>query len=288
MIVLSQVFNGLILGTIYILMALGLSLIFGTMGIINFAHGALFTLGAYFAVKIAGISNFWVGIIIGPLLVGVVGIVIQKFFLRPLRGKHELFGLLLTFGMSYIIEDLIKIIWGVGGQPFNMPGWLSGFVNVGSLTYPAYRLFILVVTVVLLCAIYFFLNKTKMGLIIKAGSRDMTMVCLLGIPVQKIFTMVFGIGTALAGIAGALAAPMWGVTPTMGSKIIIPAFVVVTLGGMGSLIGAVVGGLIIGVAVSMSILVEPFFSDLIIYIIMVIVLLTRPRGLFGEIWEAYE
>lgn len=288
MIILSQVINGLILGTVYILMAMGLSLIFGTMGIINFAHGALFTLGAYFTVKLALMTNFWIAIIIGPILVGLVGMVIQRFFLRQLQRKHELFGLLLTFGMAYIIEDLIKIIWGVGGQPFNMPQWLSGAVDLGFLVFPTYRLFLLGVTVILLLAMYLFLNKTKTGLIIRAGSRDLTMVSLLGIPVQKLFTIVFGLGTTLAGVAGALAAPMWGVTPTMGTKIIIPAFVVVTLGGMGSLVGAIVGGLIIGVAVSLSILIQPFFSDLIIYIIMVVVLLIRPRGLFGEIWEAYE
>jgi branched-chain amino acid transport system permease protein len=140
----------------------------------------------------------------------------------------------------------------------------------------------------LLVALYIFLNKTKAGLIIKAGSRDLTMVSLLGIPVQKVFTLVFGLGTMLAGIAGALAAPMWGVQPTMGNKILIPAFVVITLGGMGSLVGAVAGGLIIGVAVSLAILIQPFFSDLIIYVIMATVLLVRPRGLFGEVTEAFE
>ncbi|MDP2791300.1 MAG: branched-chain amino acid ABC transporter permease [Rectinemataceae bacterium] len=288
MIVLSQIINGLILGTIYILMALGLSLIRGTMGILNFAHGVLFTLGAYFTVKLALLTNFWVAIIIGPVLVGFVGMFIQRFFMRRLQGKHELFGLLLTFGMAYIIEDIIKITWGVGGQPFNIPPVLSGFVDFGFLVYPTYRLFILGVTTLLLVALYIFLNKTKAGLIIKAGSRDLTMVALLGIPVQKVFTLVFGLGTMLAGIAGALAAPMWGVQPTMGNKILIPAFVVITLGGMGSLIGAVAGGLIIGVAVSMAILIQPFFSDLIIYVIMVIVLLVRPRGLFGEVTEAFE
>jgi branched-chain amino acid transport system permease protein len=288
MIVLSQVINGLILGTIYIVMALGLSLIRGTMGILNFAHGVLFSLGAYFTVKLALVTNFWIAIIVGPILVGFVGMFIQRFFMRRLQGKHELFGLLLTFGMAYIIEDLIKIIWGVGGQPFNVPPSLSGFVDFGFLIYPTYRLFILGFTVLLLIALYIFLNKTKAGLIIKAGSRDLTMVALLGIPVQKIFTLVFGLGTMLAGIAGALAAPMWGVQPTMGNKILIPAFVVITLGGMGSLIGAVAGGLIIGVAVSLAILIEPFFSDLIIYIIMASVLLIRPRGLFGEVSEAYE
>jgi len=288
MIVLSQVINGLILGTIYILMALGLSLIRGTMGILNFAHGVLFTLGAYLTVKVAMLTNFWIAIILGPILVGFVGMFIQRFFMRRLQGKHELFGLLLTFGMAYIIEDIIKIVWGVGGQPFNIPPVLSGFVDFGFFIYPTYRLFILGVTGLLLVALYIFLNKTKTGLIIKAGSRDLTMVSLLGIPVQKVFTLVFGLGTMLAGIAGALAAPMWGVQPTMGNKILIPAFVVITLGGMGSLIGAVAGGLIIGVAVSLAILIQPFFSDLIIYIIMATVLLVRPRGLFGEVWEAYE
>ena len=288
MIVLSQIFNGLILGTIYILMALGLSLIFGTMGIINFAHGALFTLGAYLAVKIASVSNFWVGIIAGPIAVGIFGMIIQRYCLRKLQGKNNLFGLLFTFGLSYVIEDLIKIIWGVSGQPFSSPKSLSGAINLGFMTYPSYRIFMLIITLVLLLAMYLFLCKTKTGLIIKAGSRDIIMVSLLGIPVQKIFTIVFGIGAMLAGVAGALAAPMWGVQPTMGSKMLIPAFVVVTLGGMGSLLGATVGGLIIGVAVSMAIFIMPIMSDLIIYMIMVAVLLIRPRGLFGEIWEAYE
>ncbi len=288
MIILSQLVNGLILGTLYILMAMGLSLIFGTLGIINFAHGVLFTLGAYLALKIALITNFWVGIIVGPVLVGVIGMLIQRFLLRPLQGKDELYGLLLTFGLAYVIEDLIKIVWGVSGQPFNTPKSLLGSVDMGFLVYPKYRLFVLAITVALLVILYLFLNKTKYGLIIRAGSRDLTMVSLLGIPINLFFTIVFGIGAMLAGTAGVLAAPMWGVTPTMGTNIIIPAFVVVTLGGMGSLVGAAVGGMIIGIAVSLSILFLPMLSDLIIYIIMAVILLVRPRGLFGEIWEAYE
>jgi branched-chain amino acid transport system permease protein len=288
MIVFAQIINGLILGTLYILMAMGLSLIFGTMGIINFAHGVMFTLGAYFALKLSALFGFWPGIILGPLVVGAVGMVVQRFLLRPLQGKHELFGLLLTFGLAYVIEDLIRIIWGVSGIPFNKPASLEGSVDLGLLLFPKYRIFVLIVTVVLLAALFLFLNKTRYGLIIRAGSRDLTMVSLLGIPINRFFTLVFGIGAVLAGVAGALAAPMWGVMPTMGTNIIIPAFVVVTLGGMGSLIGAAVGGIIIGIAISMSILIWPTLSELIIYIIMAVVLLIRPRGLFGEIWEAYE
>jgi len=161
MIVLSQIFNGLILGTIYILMAMGLSLIFGTMGIINFAHGAFFTLGAYLTIKIAAVSNFWIGIIIGPILVGVIGMVCQRYLLRKLQGKNNLFGLLLTFGLSYVIEDVIKIVWGVSGQPFRTPKSLSGALNLGFMFYPSYRIFMLVVTLTLLLALYLFLSKTK-------------------------------------------------------------------------------------------------------------------------------
>ncbi|TAM58749.1 branched-chain amino acid ABC transporter permease [bacterium] len=284
----SQIINGLVLGFLYVLIAVGLSIIFGMLGVVNFAHGALFALGAYFALTLrphigdAGI------IVVAPVLVAVVGMLIEATMLRPLYDKEPLLGLLLTFGLALFIEELIRTVWGAAGHPFDAPAYLSGFLVFGPILVTKYRLVVLAITALLTFAIWLFLERTPYGRVIRAGSRDAEMVSMLGINLPRVFTLVFGMGTLLAGVAGVLAAPLWSVVPSMAESAIMPAFVVVTIGGLSSLRGAVVGGLVVGIAVALTIQFMPAAANAVMYLLMALVLLARPRGLFGERWERFE
>lgn len=273
---------------IYVLVALGLSIIISMVGIINFAHGAFFALGAYFAYEVVKLAGFGGALVISPFLVALVGIVIEVTMFRPLYNKNTLLGLLLTFGLSLVAEQVFRIIWGTAGKPFEIPPALAQPVNIFGIDYSLYRLLALVLTVVLVLAIWLGLEKTRYGRIIRAGSRDPEMVRMLGINLNPIFTLVVALGTLTAGVAGVVAAPLWGVQPAMGNGAIMPAMVVVTLGGLGSFWGAVISGLIIGESISLSVMVWPEISETIMYIIMAFVLLVRPRGIMGEKWERFE
>lgn len=286
-ILLSQVVNGLVLGFLYVLIAIGMSIIFGMLGIVNFAHGVFFALGAYFALSLVHTLPGPV-VVLAPLLVGVLGCVIEATLLRPLYGKEPLLGLFMTFALALFIEELIRTIWGAAGHPANSPQFLDGFVVWGPVLVTKYRLFVLGVTVALLFGIWLLLEKTPYGRIIRAGSRDPMMVSMLGINLPRVFTLVFGFGTCIAGIAGLLAAPLWSVVPSMSESAIMPAFVVVTIGGLGSFRGAVVAGLLVGVSVSLTIQFWPAASSAVMYVLMALILLVRPRGLFGEEWEHFE
>jgi branched-chain amino acid transport system permease protein len=285
--IISQVVNGLVLGFLYVLIAIGLSIIFGMLGIVNFAHGVYFALGAYFALSLRDSLGPW-AIVLAPLCVGIVGMIIEMTLMRPLYGKEPLLGLFMTFGIALFVEELIRTIWGAAGHPFNPPAFLSGFVIWGPVLVTKYRLFALVVTVSILLALWLFLRGTRYGRIIRAGSRDPEMVSMLGINLKRVFTAVFGLGTAVAGIAGVLAAPLWSVVPSMSEAAIMPAFVVVTIGGLGSFAGAVISGLLVGVSVALSIQFWPAASTAVMYALMIVVLLIRPRGLLGESWERFE
>ncbi len=284
----SQLVNGLVLGVLFILIAVGLSIIFGMLGLVNFAHGAFFALGAYFALSLRPYVGPVGLLFIAPILVGVVGMLIERTLLRPLYGKEPLLGLLLTFGLALFIEELIRVIWGSLGHPFDAPEFLTGVFHYGPVIVTNYRLAVVVVTIVLLICVWLFLEKTPYGRIIRAGSRDGEMVSMLGINLTRVFMVVFGIGTALAGVAGVLAAPLWSVQPSMQSQAIMPAFVVVTIGGLGSLRGAVVGGLMVGVSIALCIQFWPAAANAVMYVLMAVVLLVRPRGLLGERWERFE
>ncbi len=286
--VISQVVNGLVLGFLYVLVAVGMSIIFGMMGIVNFAHGAFFALGAYFALTLRPHVGDIGTLMLAPLLVGVVGMLAEATLLRPLYTRDPLLGLLLTFGLAMFIEELIRTVWGAMGHPFNEPRILSGFIQYGPVIVTRYRLAVLLITSLLTAGVWAFLEKTPYGRIIRAGSRDPEMTSLLGINLRRVFTAVFGLGTCLAGIAGVLAAPLWSVVPSMAEGAIMPAFVVVTIGGLGSFTGAVIGGLIVGVAVSLTIQFWPAASGAVMYVLMAAVLLLRPRGLLGERWERFE
>jgi branched-chain amino acid transport system permease protein len=280
---LAQVFTGLVLGMIYVLLAIGLSLIFGLMTVVNFAHGALFMLGAYFGVFLLSYTkSFWVALIVAPLMVGALGLLIERFLIRRLYGRSPDDPLLLTFGLSLILVEGVKVLWGKIGLTLDPPRALAGAVNLGFMSFPAYRLFLIGITVAVLVGLYFFLGRTNIGLIIRAGSRDPLMVRALGIDLSRVWLVVFGIGTALAGLAGILAGPMRGAYAEMGVTMVIESFVVIVVGGMGSLLGAVVAGLLIGQVVGLTTLFIPKAADIMVFMVMAVVLLVRPSGLFGE------
>ncbi len=287
-VILSQVVNGLVLGFLYVLIAVGLSIIFGMLGLVNFAHGAFFALGAYFALTLRPHVGDAAVLVLAPFLVGVVGMVIEATLLRPLYGKEPLLGLLVTFGLALFIEEAIRTVWGTVGHPFDPPRFLSGFLQWGPIIVTRYRLFVLGATVVVTAGVWAFLEKTRWGRVIRAGSRDPEMTSMLGINLGRVFTVVFGLGTCLAGIAGVLAAPLWSVVPSMAESAIMPAFVVVTIGGLGSFPGAIISGLAVGVAVSLTIQFWPAAAGAVMYVLMAVVLLLRPRGLLGERWERFE
>jgi branched-chain amino acid transport system permease protein len=280
---LAQVFTGLVLGMIYVLLAIGLSLIFGLMTVVNFAHGALFMLGAYFGVFVLSYTkSFWIALIVAPLMVGALGLLMERFLIRRLYGRSPDDPLLLTFGLSLILVEGVKLLWGKIGLTLDPPRALAGAVNLGFMSFPAYRIFLIGVTVAVLIGLYFFLGRTNIGLIIRAGSRDPLMVRALGIDLGRVWLVVFGIGTALAGLAGILAGPMRGAYAEMGVTMVIESFVVIVVGGMGSLLGAVVAGLLIGQVVGLTTLFMPKAAEIMVFVVMAVVLLVRPSGLFGE------
>lgn len=280
---LLQAFTGLALGAVYVLLAVGLSLIFGMLTVVNFAHGAFFMLGAYAGVfLLAAGGNFWICLVGVPLLVGTVGLIVERFLVRRLYGRHIDDPLLLTFGLTYVFVELVRIIWGKQALPFDAPDILQGTVDIGIGYFPLYRLFVIGVTVAVLFGLWLFIERTRYGLIIRAGARDPVIVRVLGVDVGRVWLLVFGLGTGLAGLAGVLAAPLQGVSPEMGTTVLAEAFVVTVVGGMGSLVGGIVAGLLVGVTVAMSALLMPEMSKVAMFLLMALVLLLRPQGLFGR------
>jgi len=279
----AQLFTGLVLGGILVLLAIGLSLIFGLMTVVNFAHGSLYMLGAYVGFFVLGYTkSFWAALVIAPVVVGVFGLVIERLLIRPLYGRGPDDPLLLTFGLSLVLVEAVKLIAGKLGLTLDPPAALAGAVNLGFMRFPAYRLFVLAVTAVVLVALWLFLEKTNVGLIVRAGSRDALMVRALGVDLGRVWFLVFGLGIAMAGLAGILAGPLRGVYAEMGIEIIIEAFVVVVVGGMGSLLGAVLAGLLIGEVISLTTFFAPKLAEIVVFMVMAVILLARPSGLFGE------
>jgi branched-chain amino acid transport system permease protein len=288
LILLEHLANGIVVAAYYVMLALGLSIIFGMIGVINLAHGAFFALGAYAALMLKDAIGFGPALLISPILVAVVGMAIEALFLRPLYRGDPLLGLLFTFGLAMVMEQLTRIIWGAAGLPFDVPPFLRGAVHLGEFVYSRYRLFTLGSAVAAIVGLWLFLEKTRFGTIIRAGTRDAEMVRLLGIGLRPVFTAVFGIGIALAAVAGVLTAPLAGVHPAMGTAVGTAAFVVVTIGGLGSFWGSVLAGLLVGEIVSLSILFWPPAAEASMYLLMAVILLLRPRGLLGERWEKFE
>jgi branched-chain amino acid transport system permease protein len=281
--VLVQLATGIALGAVYALLALGLSLIFGMLNVVNFAHGAFYMVGAFLGGYFLGLTgNFWLSLVMTPLAVGAIGLLVERFLVRPLYGRGIDYPLLLTFGLSYVMIEAMRTLFGIEGVETSVPASLRGSVNLGFGFFPLYRLFLIGATAIIILALYLFIEKTRYGLIIRAGSRDPEIVRVLGIDVARIWLLVFGIGTAIAGLSGVLAAPTRAVNPEMGIPVLAESFVVTVVGGMGSLPGAVVAGLLVGVVFSLTSLFAPDLAELSIFVLMAVVLLVRPQGFFGK------
>lgn len=278
-----QLFTGLALGAVYVLLAVGLSLIFGMLTIVNFAHGAFFMVGAYAGYALyQQIPNFWICLVLVPVVVGAMGMLAERILVRPLYGRGLDYPLLLTFGLAYVMVELVRIGFGKQGLPVDTPEILQGSADILVGQFPLYRLFVIGVTIVVLGALWLFIEKTSFGLIVRAGARDPQIVRILGIDVGRVWLIVFGVGTGVAGLAGFLAAPMQGISPEMGTSVLTVAFVVTVVGGMGSLVGAIVAGVLIGVVESFAVLFVPEAAKVSMFVIMALVLLVRPQGLFGR------
>ena len=278
-----QLMTGIGLGAVYALLALGLSLIFGMLNVVNFAHGAFFMVGAFMGVYFLALTgNFWFSLVLTPLAVGAFGLLAERFLVRPLYGRGIDYPLLLTFGLSYVMVEAIRITFGIEGVSTSTPAELRGAVNLGFGHFPLYRLFLIGATAAVVLGLWLFIEKTRYGLIIRAGSRDPEIVRVLGIDIARVWLLVFGIGTAIAGLSGVLAAPTRAVNPEMGISVLAESFVVTVVGGMGSLPGAVVAGLLVGIVYSMTSLFMPELAELSIFVLMAVVLLIRPQGLFGK------
>ena len=282
--VLAYMVVGLAEGMIFVLMALGLSLIFGLLGIVNFAHGSLFVLGAFSGFFLLGLTgSFWLALLFGPVLVGSLGLAMEKVLIQPLASRRSADdALLMTFGFSLVVIDVVRMIWGKRGVAFDPPEGFAGALDLGLTLFPTYRLLVIAVTVSVIVALRLFLVRTDLGLIIRAGTREPLMTRVLGIRLGRIRFLVFGLGAALAALAGVLSAPMRQVSPEMGVSTVIEAFVVVVVGGMGSINGAVLAGLLLGQVVSLTKMVAPTMGEIVIFVAMAVVLLVRPTGLSGE------
>jgi branched-chain amino acid transport system permease protein len=282
--IIAQLFTGVALGAVFVLLSTGLSVIFGMLGVVNFAHGAFYMTGAYAGVFILALTgNFWIALAAVPVLAGVMGLAVERFLISPLYGRGPDYPLLLTFGLGYVLIEVVRILFGSNGMPFDTPALLTGGIDIdGAGYFPAYRLFVIATTAALMLGLWLLLERTRYGLIIRAASRDPEILSVLGVDVSRVFLLVFGLGTALAAFAGLLAAPMRSVNPEMGVAVLIEAFVVTVIGGMGSLLGGAVAGMLVGIVVSLTALWMPEMSTISMFALMALVLLVRPHGLFGR------
>jgi len=280
--ILFNVFNGLIVGAFYALMALGLSLILNLSGVINFAHGGFLALGAYFAYALIPYVGFWGALVLSPILTGVVGLIVERLLIRPLYGRDPLYGLLLTFGLAYMLEDGVRYVWGPQSLPFQAPTWLMSSLSNDYFFLTGYRLFMILIVVVAVAGLFGVLGYTRLGMRIRAGTRDLETVSTLGVNTRLLRSLNFGLGVYFAGLAGVLAAGQLGLDPTIGNNLIMPSFVAIIVGGLGSLVGTLLGGLLIGVVSGLTAIYWPSATEAVIYVMMALVLLVRPRGLLGE------
>jgi branched-chain amino acid transport system permease protein len=280
---LLQIVNGIGIGMLYFLLAVGLSIIFGLLRFVNFAHGSFYLLGAYFCYQLAqwGVS-FWITLLVAPVLVGAIGWLTEKMMLRHVYASAHAYHILVTVGLALAVQELVIIEWGPLGSSVAVPQALQGVVVWGDFVYPKFRLFVIQFTAVMALAIWYILEGTRLGSAVRAGSESTEMVSLLGINVHKIFSLTFALGAFTAALAGVLAAPIRGVEPFMGIEALAVAFVVVVVGGLGSFTGALLGGLLIGIVQSVMSTLWPEGARLMIYIAMGAVLLLRPHGLLGR------
>ncbi|MCP8940754.1 branched-chain amino acid ABC transporter permease [Alsobacter sp. SYSU M60028] len=280
----GQILIGLINGSFYALLSLGLAVIFGLLNVINFAHGALYMLGAFTAwlgLQYFGL-NYWAALVVVPIVVGLFGIVIERLALRRISGLDPLYGLLLTFGLTLVIEGLFRYWYGSSGQPYAPPPQLTGGVNLGFMFLPIYRGWVVIASVIVCFATWYVIERTRLGAYLRAATENPALVKAFGINVPLLITLTYAGGVALAGFAGVLAAPIYQVSPLMGSNLIIVVFAVVVVGGMGSILGAIVTGYLLGVLEGLTKVFYPPASAIVIFVVMAVVLLVRPAGLFGR------
>jgi branched-chain amino acid transport system permease protein len=278
-----QVFNGLVNGAFYALLSLGLAVIFGMLRIVNFAHGAMYMLGAFTAYTLGERFGFgfWPSLLVAPILVGLFGLLLERTMLRRLYGLAPAYNLLLTFGLTLVIQDGVRLIYGISGAPYAGPPQLAGVTNLGFVMFPTYRLFVIVISVVVCGVTFYVIERTRVGAVVRACTENPTVTRSFGINVSTWVTAVFAFGTALAGLAGVLAAPIYSVDPLMGSELIVTTFAVVVIGGMGSILGSILTGFTVGVLVAIGSALYPPIANTLVFILMALVLLVRPTGLFG-------
>ncbi|UHL64424.1 branched-chain amino acid ABC transporter permease [Paralcaligenes sp. KSB-10] len=280
---LSQLFNGLATGLLLALISTGLTIIYGTLGVVNFAHGALFVVGAYAGFTAYGLTNsFLIAIVVGALVALVIGLFIERGVVRLYYGRPPEDQILVTFGIGIVLVEIVRGIYGGVSLSVPTPTWGTGIVHIGSLIYPLYRLEALAISAGTLIALYFVLYRTSLGLIVRAGIEDSLMVNILGINVKRIFLLVFGIGAMAAGYAGVIDSPIVTLAPDMGFRVLVDSFVVVVIGGVGSFPGAIVGGIIAGEILSLTSMFDPAYSDVMLFVVMALVLIFRPQGIMGQ------
>jgi branched-chain amino acid transport system permease protein len=285
---LPQIFNGLVQGTFYALLSLGLAIIFGVLRVVNFAHGAFFMLGAfgaYILAQNAGIG-FWPALVLAPLGVGMLGMVLERTLIRHLYHLDPLYNFLLTFGITLILQDAMRLRYGMQGQPYAPPAALAGATNLGFFFYPNYRLFAMLFAILVCLGVWYLIERTRVGMVVRAATEKPDLTRALGVNVDRWVTPLFGFGVALAALGGVLAAPMQSVYPLMGAELIITVFAVVVIGGLGSIAGAIVAGLLVGVVFGIGLAVVPPLANTLVFILMAVVLLVRPAGLFGSVEAA--
>lgn len=275
--------NGLIQGVFYALMALGLALILSLNAVVNFAHGGFLLIGAYLAFSFTPYLGFWGALVAGPLCAAVLGLITERVLVRPLYKRVDpIYSLLMTFGLALVIEDMVRTAWGAEGVPFTVPEFLNSPISDFLFFVTRYRVLVILITVLATVALYAVLRFTRIGMRIRAGTRDLETVAAMGVNIYRLRALNFAFGCLFAGLSGVLAAGILGLTPTMGASLVMPSFVAIIVGGVGSLPGAVLGGLLIGVASGITATYFPAASEAVIYLIMAVVLVLRPRGLMGE------
>jgi branched-chain amino acid transport system permease protein len=281
-VVLFNVTNGLIIGAFYVLMALGLSLILNLSNVINFAHGNFLALGAYLAFTLEPVLGYWGALLVSPLLTALIGVLVERLMIRRIYNRDPVYSLLLTFGLAFVIQDLCRYVWGPNGLPMGLPAMLSQPLTPTLFFITWYRIFMVAIVIVTVIGLFAFLRYSRIGLRIRAGTFDLETVATLGVNVRNLRTFNFALGCMLAGLSGVLAAGQLGINPNMGDDLLMTSFIAIIVGGVGSLIGTLFGGLLIGMAAAITTVFYPAASEAVIYGILMLVLLIRPRGLMGE------
>src|SRR5580698_10523357 len=281
-VILFNLLNGLIVGAFYALMALGLSLILNLTSVINFAHGGFLALGAYLAYSLMPVFGFWGGLLIAPVLTAALEQILKRLLIRRLYGRDPLYSLLLTFGLAFIFQDVLRFIWGAQSVPYQIPGWLASPLSTDFFFLTGYRIFMVLVVALAVGGLFLILGYTRLGIRIRAGTLDLDTVSVLGVNVRLLRNLNFGLGIYLASLAGVLAVGQLGLQPTIGGSLIMPSFVAIIVGGLGSLPGTLLGGLLIGVVSGITTVFVPSATEAVMYVMMAAVLLIRPHGLLGD------